>query len=151
MTYTPHVLETLPGQVSRLSAGTMSNLTGYTDYGRIDAIRAEFIDFCREMTGHFETWALAWPEFVKAKAGAGEFFLNCTHGGYSRETFLGIRSERLAKIMLTQPNSDKSALKFEISRMTIALEDYGGRAIVGKGGGRWQGTWNVYDESDVRY
>jgi len=47
-----------------LSSGTMSYLIGDTRYAAVDAVQADFIEFCQECP-QYETWVLAWQAFMK--------------------------------------------------------------------------------------
>ena len=48
-----------------LSSGTVSYLVDCTRYTVVDAIQADFVDFCAEMAAHFENWQQAWEAFKK--------------------------------------------------------------------------------------
>lgn len=47
-----------------LSSGTLSYLIGSTKYSVVDAVQADFVEFCQECP-QFETWRDAWDEFKK--------------------------------------------------------------------------------------
>ena len=54
---------TLREQAALMSSGTMATLTGLRKYTAIDARQAEFILFCGDNEGKFETWQEAWRKF----------------------------------------------------------------------------------------
>ncbi len=47
-----------------LSSGTLAGLIGSTRYAVIDAVQADFIEFCQE-NPHYKTWVTAWDDFKK--------------------------------------------------------------------------------------
>lgn len=50
-----------------VSSGTMAKLTGFNRYDQIEPIQDEFVEFCEENNGKFETWQSAWREYAKIK------------------------------------------------------------------------------------
>jgi len=54
-------------QARALSSGTLSYLVGSTLYTVIDAVRAEFIEYCEETQAHYKSWQEAWTDYKKAK------------------------------------------------------------------------------------
>lgn len=56
-------METLTEQARGLSSGTLANLTGYTWYGAIEAVQADFVTFCENQGEDGEKWPSAWCRF----------------------------------------------------------------------------------------
>jgi hypothetical protein len=59
----PAPVNTVSKDARALSSGTISYLIGDTSYAVIDKVQAEFIKFCEERHGEFETWKEAWKAF----------------------------------------------------------------------------------------
>jgi len=60
-------LEPLDKQARGLSSGTLSYLCGSTLYSVVDTVRVDFIDFCVECNGRFETWQQAWRAYAQVR------------------------------------------------------------------------------------
>lgn len=50
-----------------LSSGTIASLIGHTRYDVIDAVQSEFVLYCQEHEGKFETWKQAWHTFFRER------------------------------------------------------------------------------------
>ncbi len=55
--------ESLVQAARTLASGTLANLTGKREYEAIEAIQADFVEFCEETDGRFPTWMQAWRRF----------------------------------------------------------------------------------------
>lgn len=54
-------------QAATLASGTLATLTGFNRYADLDAVRFDFMDFCEENEGRFDSWRPAWQAFATLK------------------------------------------------------------------------------------
>jgi hypothetical protein len=78
-----------------LSSGTIGSLIHETSYAIIDVVQNQFVQFCIEHEGEFETWVKAWSAFSGGCEAPKEY--DKVEGeGAPQYTFLAAPDQQLA-------------------------------------------------------